>query len=185
MWSLLNTRLLIQALTLLNIFPKITTTSDLFSYWSKIRSPSQWQLKRLLPVIALFRVGLHFGNACQVKKLLSNHNITQVIGTREQRHWNKQSEANFPTLEYCCLSDAARFRKVLLWVLEKTETQGPLQICLLCKVFSKKRRSSDEQKNSSHSTVLESTKKQKKSWSFQKVKCLDSAYELFKEWLQG
>ena len=57
---------------------------------------------------------------------------------QEKRHWIKQSEASFPPSIVSCLSDAVRFRKVLLWVLEGTETQGPLQICLVCKIFSKK-----------------------------------------------
>jgi len=72
--------------------------------------------------------------------ILSNHDKTRVRRelAQEKRHWIKQSEASFPRSIVSCLSDAVRFRKVLLWVLEGTETQGPLQICLVCKIFSKK-----------------------------------------------
>ena len=56
----------------------------------------------------------------------------------------KQGQFPSPSI-ISCLSDAVHFRKVLLWVLEGTETQGPLQICLVCKIFSKKAESSDQQ----------------------------------------
>ena len=34
-------------------------------------------VQRLLPVIALFRFDLHFGNDCIEKKILSNHRKTE------------------------------------------------------------------------------------------------------------
>ena len=40
---------------------------------------------------------------------------------QEKRHWIKQSKASFPRSIVSCISDAVRFRKVLLWVLEGSQ----------------------------------------------------------------
>ena len=54
---------------------------------------------QLLPVTALFRFNLHFGNVYLVKNTwhpVQSRENTKVIGTGEQHHWMKESKVNFP-----------------------------------------------------------------------------------------
>jgi len=92
-------------------------------------------VKRLLPVIALFRFNYIFGNDIQRHTHhdnLSNHSkIQKIIGTCEYVIVFSKAKPKKNVGVCSCEKMPARSRKVLLWVLKKKrEIQGPLQIRL-------------------------------------------------------
>ena len=71
------------------MFPNVTTTSDLFSYSSKIRSPSQWQLSdSCLSLLCSDSTYLHFGNAWWVKK---KNPTSCPIMIKHKGNWHKRN----------------------------------------------------------------------------------------------